>query len=104
MDLNGTVRPFSDYYTTTDNDLKRRLSMLILSKDQTYYFQDSGTKPYFMANLRITKEIGNNAALSFYANNFTNSTPLMKQKNRPEAVGSRRNTPIYFGAEIKLTF
>jgi hypothetical protein len=104
MDLNGTVRPFSDYYTTTDNDLKRRLAMLILSEDETYYFQDSGTKPYFMANLRITKEIGNNAALSFYANNFTNSTPIMKQKNRPDAVGGRKNTPIYFGAEIKLTF
>ena len=104
MDINGTVRPFSDYYTTTDADLKRRLSMLILSKDETYYFQESGTKPYFMANLRITKEIGNNAALSFYANNFTNSTPVMKQKNRPDAVGARKNTPIYFGAEIKLTF
>ncbi|MDD4293260.1 MAG: TonB-dependent receptor [Bacteroidales bacterium] len=104
MDLNGTVRPFSDYYTTTDNDLKRRLAMLILSENETYYFQDSGTKPFFMANLRITKEIGNNAALSFYANNFTNSTPIMKQKNRPDAVGARKNTPIYFGAEIKLTF
>lgn len=104
MDLSGNVRPFSDYYTTTDNDLKRRLSMLILSEDETYYFQEYGTKPYFMANLRITKEIGNNAALSFYANNFTNSTPVMKNKNRPNAVGARTNTPIYFGAEIKLTF
>jgi len=104
MDLNGIVRPFSDYYTTTDVDLKRRLSMLILSENDTYYFQNSGTKPYFMANLRITKEIGNNAALSFYANNFTNSMPIMKQKNRPNAVGGRKNTVIYFGAEIKLTF
>ena len=104
MGLDGVVKPFSDYYTTTDSDLKRRLSMLILSEDETYYFQDSGTKPYFMANLRITKEIGNNAALSFYANNFTNSTPIMIQKNRPNVVGSRKNTPIYFGAEIKLTF
>jgi hypothetical protein len=100
----GVVKPFSDYYTTTDLDLKRRLQMLILSNDISNYFQNSGVKPYFMANLRITKEIGNNAALSFYANNFTNSTPIMKQNSRPNASGGRVNTAIYFGAEIKLTF
>lgn len=104
MGHDGIVKPFSDYYTTTDQDLKRRLATLILSTDHSFYFQNTGTLPYFMANLRVTKEIGNYAALSFYANNFTNSLPIMKQKSRPNDIGGRKNTPIYFGAEIKLTF
>lgn len=104
MDKNGVVKPFSDYYSSTDPDLKRRLKMLILSTNQPYYFQKSGYKPYFMANLRVTKEIGNNASLSFYANNFTNSRPIMKLNTRPNASGSRVNTEIYFGAELKLIF
>lgn len=104
MDKNGNIRSFEDYYTTTDPDLKKRLQMLILSSSQPYYFQKSGYKPYFMANLRITKEIGNLASLSFYANNFTNSRPIMKLNTRPSAAGSRMNTEIYFGAELRLTF
>ncbi|MBP6453565.1 MAG: hypothetical protein KA268_00335, partial [Bacteroidales bacterium] len=104
LDKNGTVRPFSDYYSSADPDLKRRLKTLILSTNQPYYFQKSGYRPYFMANLRITKEIGDIASLSFYANNFTNSRPIMKLNSRPDASGSRVNTDIYFGAELKLTF
>jgi hypothetical protein len=104
LDKNGIVRPFSDYYTTSDSDLKKRLKMLILSTNQPYYFQKAGFRPYFMANIRVTKEIGNIASLSFYANNFTNSRPVMKLKTRPNAAGTRVNTDIYFGAELKLTF
>ncbi len=104
MDLDGNVKPFSDYYTTTDEDLRRRLALLILSSDKSFYFLENGYRPRVMANIRITKEIGNYAALSFYANNFTNSRPLMKNIARPNAVGARMNTEIYFGAELKLTF
>lgn len=104
MDLDGTIRPFSDYYTTNDNDLKRRLDMLRLANDWSFYFLKTRFNPYFMANIRITKELGKLAALSFYANNFTNSTPVLKNKARPNHPGARVNTPIYFGAELKLTF
>jgi hypothetical protein len=104
LDFSGNVRPFSDYYTTSDADLRRRLQTLILSSNQPYYFQKSGYRPYFMANLRVTKEIGDIASLSFYANNFTNSRPILKLNTRPDAPGSRVNTDIYFGAELKLTF
>ncbi|MEN6618516.1 MAG: TonB-dependent receptor [Rikenellaceae bacterium] len=104
MDHNGVVRPFSDYYTTTDQDLKTRLNLLRKSTDQSYYFKETGYNPYFMANIRITKEIRDIATLSFYANNFTNSTPKLKNKARQNDVGRRMNTPIYFGAELKITF
>ncbi len=104
MDMDGVIRPFSDYWTTSDQNLKTRLSTLIESQNRSYWFKKSGYKPYFMANIRVTKEIGKLAALSFYANNFTNSRPIMKNKARPNATGGRMNTPIYFGAELKLTF
>ncbi len=103
MDHSGNIRPFSDYYSTTDADLKRRLEMMRKSTDLSYYFLATGYNPYFMANIRITKELGNMASLSFYANNFTNSTPRMINKARPNANPVTRNTPIYFGAELKIT-
>jgi hypothetical protein len=104
VDRNGVTRPFSDYHTTTDNDLKRRLDVLRLKSDRSFYFLENGYKPYFMANIRVTKELGDIASLSFYANNFTNSRPIMKNKARPNATGGMKNNPIYFGAELKLTF
>lgn len=103
MDHNGTIRPFSDYHTTTDVNLKKRLEMLRKSSDQSWYYLTNGYKPYFMANVRVTKELGNYATLSFYANNFTNSTPRMVNKARPNATPVQKNTPIYFGAELKIT-
>ena len=104
MDFEGNVRPFSDYYTTTDQNLKTRLGMLRKATDASYYFNKQGYKPFFMANIRVTKDIGKLASLSFYANNFTNSTPIMKNSARPNAIGTRVNSKIYFGAELKLTF
>lgn len=104
MDMDGNVHDFSTYWTTTDASLKTRLAQLIESQNRSYWFKKSGFDPYFMANIRVTKEIGKLAQLSFYANNFTNSTPILKNKARPNATGARMNTPIYFGAELKLTF
>lgn len=103
MDYNGTIRPFSDYHTTNNPDLKKRLEMLRLSTDLSYFYLTTGFKPYFMANIRITKELGNHATLSFYANNFTNSTPRMINKARPNATPVVKNSLIYFGAELKIT-
>lgn len=77
--------------------------MLRKSSDQSWYYLTNGYKPYFMANVRVTKELGNYATLSFYANNFTNSTPRMVNKARPNATPVQKNTPIYFGAELKIT-
>lgn len=104
MDHNGVVRPFSDYYSTTDQNLRTRLNTLRKATDQSYYYLKSGYDPYFMANIRVTKELGNLASLSFYANNFTNSNPKLKNKARANDPGFRVNTPIYFGAELKITF
>ncbi len=104
IDFDGNKRPFSDYHTTTDAALKTRLKVLRRQSPSSYYFITSGYNPYMMGNIRLTKEIGDIVSLSFYANNFVNFTPVMKDKARPNYVGSRKNTAIYFGAELRLKF
>lgn len=103
VDSKGEMKPFSDYYTTTDENLKRRLKGMIISDSKLYNYEKNSLNPYFMANIRITKEIGKFAAISFYANNFTNSRPIIVNNARPNYPGTRKNTPIYFGAELKIT-
>lgn len=65
-------------------------------------FQEDKLDPYFMCNLRLTKEIGKTTTFSFYANNFTNSRP--KRHFRSNNVYQKMNPPIYFGAELKFKF
>lgn len=102
--FDGNRHPFSDFHTTNDPVLKTRLALLRETTNKSYYFLSNGYRPYMMANVRLTKEIGNNISLSFYANNFTNYTPILKSKARPNAIGERLNTDIYFGAEVKFKF
>ncbi|MDD2246093.1 MAG: carboxypeptidase-like regulatory domain-containing protein [Proteiniphilum sp.] len=102
--FDGNRHPFSDFHTTNDPVLKTRLALLRETTNHSYYFLPTGYKPYMMANIRLTKEIGDNTSLSFYANNFTNYTPIKKDKARPNAIGTRLNSEIYFGAEVKFKF
>lgn len=104
IDFEGKKHPFSDFHTTQDPVLKTRLRALRKNTNTSYYFLTNGYKPYMMANIRLTKEIGNAVSLSFYANNFANYTPILKNKARPNYIGVRGNTDIYFGAELKLKF
>ena len=104
IDQSGNIHDFDIYFTTTDSALKTRLAMMRESTNYSFTFMKTSYNPYFMANMRLTKEIGKIASLAFYANNFTNSKPLIKNNARPDAPGSRKNTLIYFGAELKLTF
>lgn len=43
-----------------------------------WYFGKDFISPYFSANISVTKEIGNIASLSFYANNFFNNLAQVK--------------------------
>jgi hypothetical protein len=104
IDFAGNRLPFSDFHTTNDPVLKSRLALLRETTNKSHYFMSSGYNPYMMANVRLTKEIDDNLSLSFYANNFANYTPIMKDKARPNAIGNRMNSTIYFGAEVKFKF
>ncbi|MCK9411567.1 MAG: TonB-dependent receptor [Prolixibacteraceae bacterium] len=54
----------------------------------------------FQINLKLTKEMGRGARLSFFANNIFNNRPLFFNPNSGQYV--RRNESAYFGAEIKF--
>ncbi len=65
------------------------------------YWQTESFPPLFMANLRLSKEISDNMSLSMYVNNFSNYRPLHEYDRSPSSY-SRRNSTIYFGAELKI--
>lgn len=65
-------------------------------------FNERSYKPYFMANIRISKEIGRRATVSLNVNNFTDSHPRMS--NKQNYSHTYMNTPIYFSGEIRLKF
>lgn len=101
MNAAGQVLPFSrELYEDPIYGAAYRTYLQSANSSNTY--MENSLKPYFMANLRVTKEIGNLAQISFYANNFTDSRPKMKLRSSGTYV--RVNTDIYFGVELKLKF
>jgi outer membrane receptor protein involved in Fe transport len=82
----------------------RPYSDMIKNYNTPWYFQETGYPPYFLINLKLTKEITDMVNFSFYANNITNYTPLVKVWGGAPEVYARKNPPLYFGAEIKLKF
>ncbi len=74
--------------------------LIITTNTPTYYISQS--YPFYgMLNLRLTKEIKKVATISFYANNFLNLRGRVE--NSVTHYPTDKNTPIYFGAEVKLT-
>ncbi|MCR5561551.1 MAG: TonB-dependent receptor [Bacteroidales bacterium] len=70
---------------------------------QRYYlvsFEKDVTEPWFMLNIRFTKEIGSIAELSFTANNVTNSSRYHTGKYI--YTKTQLYPDIYFGAELKI--
>ncbi len=71
-------------------------------KDEKYNHFDSEVLPFtWQINLKLSKELGNKAKFSFFANNVFNYRPLYKYERSDS--WSRRNQSAYFGAELKFT-
>ena len=96
MDMKGKIRPF-----TTDMERDPAYENLILTTNTTNYYLRQGYPFYGMLNLRLTKEIRKVATISFYANNFLNLRGRVN--NTVTGYPSDKNTPIYFGAEVKIS-
>lgn len=58
--------------------------------------------PLHLFNLRVTKEWAKGYGFSFYANNVTGNRPLTQ--NPQSGAFIRRKEPLFFGAEINLSF
>lgn len=97
MDLDGTVRPFTDAEAADPE-----FSSLILKSANAYTFAQDGYGPYMSANLSVTKEIGDHVSLSFFANNFTNSRPYVK--SFATGVGAIFTPAFYYGLTCRLKF
>lgn len=97
IDLDGERRPFTEAQKADP-----AFAALLLRSGNAFSYNADGYDPYFSANLKITKEIGDHVSISFYANNFTNSQPFLKSY----ATGvARRMTPaFYYGLTVRLKF
>lgn len=90
-----------------DNDkiLYEELSKLAIKSSTGYIFARQGYTPYFTANLNVTKEIGKNLTVSFFANNFLYTMQRVKNKqtgNYFTLFGSGLVTPFNYGISFKL--
>lgn len=97
MDLDGTVHEFTEAEAANP-----AFSNLIVKSANSRLFAQDGYGPYMSANLSITKEIGDHASLSFFANNFTNSRPYVVSK--ATGVGAIFTPAFYYGLTCRLKF
>lgn len=97
MDLDGAVHPFTDAEAADPT-----FANLVLKSSNMRTFAQDGYGPYMSANLSITKEVGDRASLSFFANNFTNSRPYVVSK--ATGVGAIFTPAFYYGLTCRLKF
>jgi len=73
---------------------------LMVSRYYTYSFLADRISPWALLNIRLTKEFGKVAQLSFTANNVTNTSRYHINKN---SLSKTQLYPdLYFGAELKI--
>lgn len=87
------------YGMTMDEETMAHTSVYLQRLQENALLEDA-PKPYAMADVRITKEIGQWLQLSVYANNFTNSKPQRYLKSSDQYV--YKNTDIYFGCDMRI--
>lgn len=97
MSFNQKVHPFTEKEAADP-----RFSDLIGVSNTLYTFARSGNGPHFMANLSVTKEIGDIASISFYVNNFTKSNPFLT--NWATGIKTARNIGFAYGATLRIKF
>ena len=90
-----------------DPDLYSDLSKLVVASNYLYIFKKEYVSPYFSANFSVTKEIGDLASVSFYANNFFNNLgQVYNTKTRSyESLSDRGYVPkFYYGLTVRFKF
>ena len=126
-DGNGFAVTYPEYYTSADNpgvmknyleDLKwakkndmqmyNDLSRLAFVNNFIWQYGKDYISPYFSANISVTKEIGDFASISFYANNFFNNMGQVKSSKTGEYTSlgfSQLYIPgFFYGLTVRLKF
>ena len=104
----GVQEPFLEKFRwAKDNDpaLYADLAKLVLTTNYLYTFNKDYISPYFSANFSVTKEIGDVASLSFYANNFFNNMgQVYSTKTRNYSSVSTYIPTFYYGLTLRIKF
>lgn len=106
----NTKKTFAnDYAYAKENDTKlyNELTKLVLKSSNKTDFNSSKISSYFSANISVTKEIGNFASISFYANNFLNSMQKVKSSKEDTKLSLYKSNYIpyfYYGLSLRLKF
>ncbi len=124
-DVEGTTVTYPLYYTTAadpttprnyledlarakenDSALYSDLRRLALPQSEyQYYFMKNRLSPFFTLNFRVTKEIGDLASISFYANNFIRTNgQVYSSKTKTYTPSSAYVGGLYYGLSLKLKF
>lgn len=100
--------PFTEkFLEAKKNDpvLYRDLSKLVVKTSHKTDFNPNKISAYFSANIRVTKEIGSYASISFYANNFFNSMKRVKSSKEDTQIslyGSNWIPKFYYGLSLRI--
>lgn len=97
VDKDGVTHQWKDEYA---QDAK--YSIMISRISSNYYYVEEILPTAVQFNLRLTKEFAQSMELSFMANNFLKMNPY--QLSNKTSLFVRRNTELYFGAELKYKF
>lgn len=88
-----------------DPNLYADLSKLVKTSNYLYHFSKDYVSPYFSANFSVTKEIGELASVSFYANNFFNNMGQVYSTRTNTYESVMRYIPkFYYGLTVRLKF
>ncbi|MBR4212362.1 MAG: TonB-dependent receptor [Bacteroidales bacterium] len=104
-----TLRPFLDDYRAAieagDNAKAKDLRGLAKLTSYTNTFLPDYITPYFSANISVTKEIGDLASVSFYANNFFNNLSQVRSSRTGNYESVSGYIPsFYYGLTVRLKF
>lgn len=97
IDREGNRYPF-----TQEMETDKRFADLILRANSPTAFLQNSYGPYFLLNLRVTKEIGRHISVAFCANNLTKSNP--KRYSTSARQYTILNPDLYYGAELSFRF
>lgn len=102
VDPIGYIDVAGNYYTWDPTLYQQTPYRTMVDTYSDSYFLEESLPFVAQFNLRLTKELAQNLDISFTANNFFNDRPYHKLDR--SSGYTQRNTPIYFGAEVKLKF
>lgn len=113
-DINTRRNYLEDLRWAKENDQQMYTDLMKLSSISYYnwFYNKDFISPYFSANISVTKEIGDIASISFYANNFFNNLGKVKssKSNTYYSVtgapysNSQYAPGFFYGLSLRLKF